>query len=120
VDLLLLPQDFDDNSVKFLKYSFPTKVSEYMISGTPILVYGDIRTGLTQYALKEKWSYVVTENSKAALCRALTDLYNDVDLRSKLAAKAQQIAIEREDAITVRENFRKAFCLNNPASLHQQ
>jgi glycosyltransferase involved in cell wall biosynthesis len=109
VDLLLLPQDFDDNSVKFLKYSFPTKVSEYMISGTPILVYGDTRTGLTKYALKEKWGYVVTENSKAALCRAITDLYTNIYLRKELAAKAQQIAIEREDAITVRENFRKSL-----------
>lgn len=109
VDLLLLPQDFDEKSVKFLKYSFPTKVSEYMISGTPILVYGDERTGLTKYALKDKWGYVVTQNNTTALCKAITELYNNTVLRSELATKAQQIAIEREDAVTVRENFRKSF-----------
>lgn len=110
VDLLLLPQDFDKKSVQFLKYSFPTKVSEYMISGTPILVYGDERTGLTKYAIKDKWAYVVTTNNKAALCNAILDLYNNISLRKELATRAQQIAIEREDAEVVRENFRKAFC----------
>lgn len=109
VDLLLLPQDFDRKSVDFLKYSFPTKVSEYMISGTPILVYGDMRTGLTKYAIKEKWSYVVTENKKENLVAAINSLYNDESLRIQLAQKAQQIASEREDAVIVRENFRKIF-----------
>jgi glycosyltransferase involved in cell wall biosynthesis len=110
VDLLLLPQDFDAKSVQFLKYSFPTKVSEYMISGTPILVYGDERTGLTKYAVKEQWAYVVTKNDKTALCKAIVDLYSNKQLRKELAERAQQIAVEREDALTVREHFRKAFC----------
>lgn len=111
-DLLLLPQDFDARSVQFLKYSFPTKVSEYMISGTPILVYGDERTGLTKYALKEKWAYVVTENNIDSLTKAIEELISNQQLRKHLAVTAQQIAIEREDAVIVKENFRKAFVLN--------
>jgi len=111
VDLLLLPQDFDKKSVQFLKFSFPTKVSEYMISGTPILVYGDERTGLTKYAVKEAWGYVVTKQDKNALVKAITELYNDTVLRQQLATKAQDIAIEREDATIVRDNFRKTFIL---------
>ena len=111
-DLLLLPQDFDKKSVQFLRYSFPTKVSEYMISGTPVLVYGDESTGLTQYALKDKWAYVVTQNSKTALVKAIKDLYENADLRKSLAQTAQQIALEREDAGKVREEFRKSFIMN--------
>ncbi len=111
VDLLLLPQDFDYKSVQFLKYSFPTKVSEYMISGTPILVYGDKSTGLTKYALKNEWCYVVTQNNTAALISAINELYKNTALRKKLGENAQQIAVATEDAITVRENFRKALCL---------
>jgi glycosyltransferase involved in cell wall biosynthesis len=111
VDLLLLPQDFNKKSVQFLKFSFPTKVSEYMISGTPILVYGDERTGLTKYALKEAWAYVVTKQDKKELVKAITELYNNTVLRQQLAKKAQDIAVEREDAITVRDNFRKTFIL---------
>lgn len=112
VDLLLLPQDFDDKSIQFLKYSFPTKVSEYMISGTPILVYGDVRTGLTKYAIKDNWCYVVTENDTQALIKAITELYHNPGLREKLAKTAQAIAIEKEDASKVRNDFRMSFILN--------
>lgn len=108
-DLLLLPQDFDKKSVRFLKFSFPTKVSEYMISGTPILVYGDERTGLTKYALKENWAYVVTNNNSTSLVNAINELIANEALRKSLAQTAQNIALQREDAGIVRENFRKTF-----------
>ncbi len=111
-DLLLLPQDFDKKSVTFLRYSFPTKVSEYMISGSPVLVYGDESTGLTKYALKDKWAYVITENSQQKLVSAIKELYYNKNLRQQLAKTAQQIAIENEDAVKVRDNFRKTFILN--------
>jgi glycosyltransferase involved in cell wall biosynthesis len=84
-----------------------------MISGTPILVYGDERTGLTKYALKEKWAYVVTENNIATLTSAISELINDQQLRQRLAQTAQAIAIAREDAVMVKENFRKAFIPEN-------
>ena len=112
VDLLLLPQDFDEKSVQFLKFSFPTKVSEYMISGTPILAYGDNRTSLTKYAVKDNWAYVVTENNTTALIKAITDLYSNPEMRKQLAATAQAMAIDREDAVKVRDAFRKSFILN--------
>ena len=112
-DLLLLPQDFDEKSVRFLRYSFPTKVSEYMISGTPVLVYGDESTGLTKYAIKDKWAFVVTKNDKTALVNAITELYTNLSLRRELGSRAQQIAIQREDAEVVREQFRCSFILNH-------
>lgn len=112
VDLLLLPQDFDALSIKFLMYSFPTKVSEYMISGTPILVYGDRQTAITKYALKDKWGYVVFEKNKTSLVNAITDLCNNTELRKQLATTAQKIAVEKEDSIIIREAFRKCFLLN--------
>lgn len=111
-DLLLLPQDFDAESIKYLKFSFPTKVSEYMISGTPILVYGDKSTGLTKYAISGQWSYIVTENNKAKLVQAITELYNKPGLREQLATLAQQIAEANEDDRTVRDNFRKSLIVN--------
>ncbi len=111
VDLLVLPQDFDEVSVRFLKFSFPTKVSEYMISGTPILVYGQEQTALTQYALREKWGYVVTKRNKTALIQAITDLWGNTVLRSKLTQTAQQLAIEKEDSEKIREQFRNCFMI---------
>jgi glycosyltransferase involved in cell wall biosynthesis len=108
-DLLVLPQDFDEASINFLKYSFPTKVSEYMISGTPIMVYGSAITALTKYAVKYKMAHIVTEQRKEALINAIDELYNNVELRQLLSEKAQKLALETEDAKIVRENFRRSF-----------
>jgi glycosyltransferase involved in cell wall biosynthesis len=112
-DLLILPHDFDLHSINFLRFSFSTKVTEYMISGTPVLIYADEQTALAKYALSEEWAYVVTKNTKAELLRALKEIYFDVKLREKLGKRAFNLAIQNEDARMIRENFRKNFILNN-------
>jgi glycosyltransferase involved in cell wall biosynthesis len=112
VDLLILPEDFDSASIEFLKYSIQTKVPEYMISGTPILVYADKRTALAKYAIRDGWAYVVTNNDGILLMQALEKLYSNQSLRKELAERAREIAIQNEDAMIVRENFRKNLILN--------
>ncbi len=106
VDLLLLPLDFDPEGIKFLKYSFQTKISEYMISGTPVLVYAPEETSTAKYAAKDEWAYVVTERSDLILENAILDLYSDTDLRKRLGERAKQLAETREDSKIVKEKFR--------------
>jgi glycosyltransferase involved in cell wall biosynthesis len=112
VDLLILPEDFDSASIEFLKYSIQTKVPEYMISGTPIMVYADERTALARYAIKEKWAYLVSENDEDLLTQALFEIYSNHSLRVELARIARKVAIQNEDAKVIRENFRKKLLLN--------
>jgi len=109
VDLLFLPEDFDTDSVEFLKFSIQTKVAEYMISGTPILVFADKKTALAKYALQDNWALVVTENKRSALTEALNKLINNQELRRQLSTKAKETAIKNEDAEVVRTNFRKVL-----------
>jgi glycosyltransferase involved in cell wall biosynthesis len=108
-DLLFLPEDFDSDSVEFLKFSIQTKVAEYMISGTPILVFANKKTALAKYALQDDWALAVTENKRSTLTTALNELINNRELRRQLSAKAKEIAIKNEDAAVVRTNFRKVL-----------
>ena len=39
-DILVLPVNFDNDSVRLVRYSMPTKLPAYMASGTATLVYG--------------------------------------------------------------------------------
>jgi glycosyltransferase involved in cell wall biosynthesis len=110
-DLLLLPNDFDRKSISFLKYSMPTKASEYMVSGTPILLYSSIETAVTGHALKYNWAYVVAEKNKKKLESAISELYEKRELRIKLANTAREYAISNYDGDIVREQFRKSFIL---------
>jgi len=111
-DLLFLPLDFDKRGLTFSQFSMPTKASEYMISGTPILVFADKRTALVKYALNDNWAYVVSENNKNFLNKGLSELFSNMELRKKLAEKAKETALQNEDAENVKEKFRKSLILN--------
>ena len=111
-DLLLLPNDFDSKSRAFLKFSMPTKASEYMISGTPILLYSSSETAVTTHALKYNWAYVVSEKRNEALKSAITELYERKDLRTALGNTARDYAMKNYDGTLIREQFRKSFILD--------
>ncbi|MEO7046241.1 MAG: hypothetical protein ABI091_13105, partial [Ferruginibacter sp.] len=110
-DLLLLPNDFDSRSVSFLRYSMPTKASEYMISGTPILIYSSIETAVANHALKYKWGYVASEKDQVLLRNSIEELYNNKELRFKLGTSAKSYAINNYNGIIIREQFRKCLTL---------
>lgn len=112
-DLLILPLDFDKRSIQFARFSMPTKASEYMISGTPVLVFADSQTFLAKHAIDGKWAYVVSENNENALADSISLLSSDIDLRGRIAKKAISFAIKNEDSDLIKEYFRKCLSLNN-------
>ena len=114
-DFLLLPYDFSAKSVKFIKYSMPTKASEFMVSGTPILVFAPADTAIVKYAEAFEWAKIVTENRVEELAEALKDLMLRPDERKALAGKATALALERHDAQRVCEAFHDALCELVPA-----
>lgn len=116
-DLLLLANDFDNNSISFLKYSMPTKASEYMISGSPILLYSSIENAVTIHALKYHWAYVVSEKNIEKLEGAILELYESKELRSKLAKAAREYATNNYDDIKIRKQFKNCFILESEHNL---
>lgn len=104
-NLLVLPLDFDKKGIRFAKLSIPTKASEYMISGTPILVFADEQMALTKYALDKKWAYVVSHNTIESLANGIRNIYNNINLREQLSNTAIKIATRNENAEFVRSGF---------------
>lgn len=109
MDMLVLPMDFDAESLRFIRLSMPTKTSEYMATGTPILVYAPECTALSKYAGRERWGYVVTEKKVKLLVDAIKLLYSDESLRRKIGTRAKELARINHDADRVREDFKKAL-----------
>jgi glycosyltransferase involved in cell wall biosynthesis len=108
-DLLVLAYDFDSEAVKINRYSMPTRTTEFMVSGTPVLVYGPSELAVTEYARSEKWAEIVAEPEKKRLIQALIRLMDDQALRKKLGCRAKELAIQNHDAVHVREAFRQAL-----------
>ena len=105
-DFLILPYDFSSESMSYIKYSMPTKASEYMASGTPIIIYASEDTALAQYAQQEKWAMVVTENKVDLLTEALKKLIQNKTVREEFTKVAKNLASERHADKIVVQNFR--------------
>lgn len=106
-DLLLLPVNFDSATVKYVKYSMPTKVPAYMFSGTPTLAYGPKGVASIKYA--GEWAYCVLNKNKKELKDAIKHLAGDEELRKKLAIHAQKLAVERHDRKIVSGKFQQVL-----------
>jgi glycosyltransferase involved in cell wall biosynthesis len=104
-DVLIIPMDFDGPEYRFIRLSMPTKVPEYMISGTPVLVFANKSSALAQYAMEKSWAQVVTDNSERRLESAIDELYNRAELRQELAERAVLEARQHHDLIKVRSEF---------------
>lgn len=104
-NLLLLPVNFDSATIKYVKYSMPTKVPAYMFSGTPTFAYGPKEVASIQYA--SEWAYCVFNKNKKELKDAIKHLAQDEELRKKLAIHAQKLAIERHDRKIVGSKFQQ-------------
>ena len=105
-DILLLPYDFTEESIRFIKYSMPTKASEYMASGTPILTFAPKETALCQHAIKYGWAYVVSENSSAELTNAFECLIDNQNIRKNFGIKAKEFSINYYDRNKIVKKFK--------------
>lgn len=105
-DMLLLPMDFDRKNLKFIHLSMPTKVPEYMASGTPVLVFADNSTALYKYASSGNWAFTVNRNSEKELIKSIDVIFHNLQKRERIAKNALKIVDEFHDGNKVREEFR--------------
>ncbi|WP_162417080.1 glycosyltransferase [Cyclobacterium roseum] len=108
-DILYLPYDFSEKAIKFIKYSMPTKASEYMVSGTPILIFAPEGTALVTYAEKYHWAKVVKEEDIEKLVNAVEELLVNLNERQQYGKSAILLAKEKHESSKVRDDFRKSL-----------
>ncbi len=108
-DLLFLPVDFSRFNVRRMRFSIFAKLPVYMMSGTPILVYGPPEVASVEYAMKEKWAYVVPEEDKEKLKEAIIELASNPALGERLGRRAQEIGTRDFDANEIRPQFHRAL-----------
>jgi glycosyltransferase involved in cell wall biosynthesis len=104
-DILLLANDFNLKAINFLKFSMPTKASEYMISGTPVLVYAPQETAVSKFFSLNNCGYCVTNQGREELTKAISYMLSNEEYRRKISENAVNLAQERFNADTVRRKF---------------
>lgn len=104
-DLLLLPLDFNKVGLKFARLSIPTKASEYMLSGTPVLVLAPAETAVYKFFRKHNCGFCIDRCSFEEIENGLLFLITNTDYMERISSNAVRIAREEFDAITVRSRF---------------
>lgn len=108
-DALLLPVNFDDRTVRYIRYSMPTKVPAYLLSGTPILVYGPSAVAQVQYAQEHGWGHVVSKQGIGEVAAGMRAILTDDTLRRRVSAAARRLAADRHDAAKVRVRYQSVL-----------
>lgn len=106
-DLLVLPMDFDKESLNYIKYSMPTKVPEYLNSGVPIFVLAHEMTALYKYADSENWAFTNSTANEAEIEALLLDIRYNFEKRVQITETAKQVGKRNHDIYTVRESFKQ-------------
>ena len=100
-DILLLPLDFSDDGRRFARLSMPTKLSEYLAAGRPVLAYSPRGFAVAEYARESGWGTLVDHRDRAAIQAALRSLLGSEETRKDMGARGQLVALERHDKTTV-------------------
>jgi len=102
---LLLANDFDSKSKSYLQYSMPTKASEYMISGTPVLVYTSDLAAVSKFFTEHRCGYCISKNSEEEIINGIKFLIDNEEYRRTISNNAVNTSIHKFDAMKVRNEF---------------
>ncbi len=105
---LFLPLGFQKDSVQYYRYSMLTKLSEYLISAVPIILYCPKGIALYDYCMHNdcaQWS----DEGERNLYTSVKSLLQDKMRCKIMSSNAYKLAIGAHSAEVVRENFRKVI-----------
>lgn len=112
-DSLLLTLGFSEKTIQYIKLSMPTKLSEYLASGLPIVLYCPSAVALTDYVQSKDCAFCCTEKNIDKLRATLLQLFDQnkvqyVVQRSLDVAKEHDITIVRERFLRTMNSFIKS------------
>jgi len=111
-DFLLLPYDFSDDSLRFIRYSMPTKAPEYMITGVPIIAFSPADTALMKYLDRYKWGIPIVSERIEEIAAALLSVLDSEKTRQTVSENAIGTALNHHNVVKVSGAFREMmFCI---------
>lgn len=108
-DFLLLPCDFSQKSVEFLKYSMPTKAPEYMISGSVTILMAPEETAVYQYGSLENWAFTIKRDDVDFVKNEFLKLIQSPELQKRISERAIYLAKKNHNSLSIREKFVSEF-----------
>jgi glycosyltransferase involved in cell wall biosynthesis len=94
-DLLIIPSTFEENTHRYYKNSFPTKLTEYLLSGVPVLVYGPPDSSASIFCKRYSTGFTLTTKCKDKIAEFLLDFIENHN-KYRLKARNDSIQLARD------------------------
>lgn len=108
-DLLLLPISFIDEDFLFAQYSIPTKLSEYLISGVPVIVIAPKGIALTEFVSTRNCGLCICTTNLAEITKRINHFISDTNLQSIYSENGKTIASSEFEINNVVTKFNEVF-----------
>lgn len=108
-DALLIAYNFDEETLRYVRYSMANKMPECLASGAVVTCLGPREIATVDYLANTGAAVVIEEPSDADIATALQNLMNDPARRNLLARRARDIAFDRHNIVDLRETLRGAI-----------
>jgi glycosyltransferase involved in cell wall biosynthesis len=107
-DLLFLPMAFNSPYPEIIKTASPSKLPEYLASGTPIVVHAPKYAYIAKYAREKGWGAIVDEPNTKLLRETVLNVLSDENYRMTLVKHAKMAVVAHDSGI-VSKTLKKAM-----------
>ena len=104
-DLLVIAYNFDEASMRYVRYSMANKLPECLASGAPVFAYGPRGLATIDYLANHGVAEVVSERDPLRVSSALRRLAEDSDHARNLGERGRAFVFERHACEGVRAGF---------------
>jgi|GEM_PF-3784315 len=95
-DLLYVPLAFRSANPAEIETVFPTKITEYALAETPIMVHGPGHCYTVEYAKKKRWATTVDKPKADVLWNSIDKMMTDEKFRKRFTGAGKKIVKERD------------------------
>lgn len=106
-DAVVIAYNFDDETVRYVRYSMANKMPECLASGAVLLAHGPADAATIGYLKEHGLGLVVDQEDEAALEKSLLDLLNDPERRQALSEAARAFVFENHNLDILHERLRQ-------------
>jgi len=108
-DIAVLAEGFDQESIKYTRLSFSSKIPIYLMSGCYILAIGPLQNNSIQYVEDNKLGSTVQEDSLEVLLHNLKELYCNKQILSDFYLRNRQFSLEHHNQLSIHKELVTLF-----------
>lgn len=106
-DTLLFPYNFDPETIRFIRFSMPTRLAEYAVSGVPIISIGDESVHFISDVSKNNAAFTIVSEDESIITKELKSFFNNFERSKIYATNALEYASKKFDILKISKEFQQ-------------